>query len=205
MCGVVAAQSIGEPATQMTLNTFHSAGVSKKSVTLGVPRLTELINVATTLKTPAMLIRVRPELENDSDMYQRLSNLLEYTTLKDLVEETCILYDPDPMNTKIEVRVVCNCDNHGSRCGRICLFVCLFVCVCVCAFLMIMILLASSRASAIISQEDMEWLEAASLGMEQKINSASPWVLRMRLSFKVKTAKNVTFKEISDLVHACHP
>ncbi len=34
MCGVVAAQSIGEPATQMTLNTFHTAGVSKKSVTL---------------------------------------------------------------------------------------------------------------------------------------------------------------------------
>mgnify|MGYP001953936559 CR=1 FL=1 len=53
MCGVVAAQSIGEPATQMTLNTFHYAGVSAKNVTLGVPRLEELINVATTLKTPA--------------------------------------------------------------------------------------------------------------------------------------------------------
>ena len=34
MCGVVAAQSIGEPATQMTLNTFHTAGTTKKSVTL---------------------------------------------------------------------------------------------------------------------------------------------------------------------------
>lgn len=46
MCGVQAAQSIGQPATQMTLNTFHLAGVSAKNVTLGVPRLNELINVA---------------------------------------------------------------------------------------------------------------------------------------------------------------
>lgn len=41
MCGVLAAQSLGEPATQMTLNTFHFAGVSAKNVTLGVPRLRE--------------------------------------------------------------------------------------------------------------------------------------------------------------------
>ena len=38
MVGAMAAQSIGEPATQMTLNTFHFAGVSSKNVTLGVPR-----------------------------------------------------------------------------------------------------------------------------------------------------------------------
>ena len=43
VCGIVAAQSIGEPATQMTLNTFHFAGVSEKNVTLGVPRLEEII------------------------------------------------------------------------------------------------------------------------------------------------------------------
>ncbi|TDL20258.1 beta and beta-prime subunits of DNA dependent RNA-polymerase [Rickenella mellea] len=45
MCGTLASQSIGEPATQMTLNTFHYAGVSSKNVTLGVPRLKEIINV----------------------------------------------------------------------------------------------------------------------------------------------------------------
>jgi DNA-directed RNA polymerase II subunit RPB1 len=39
MVGAIAAQSIGEPCTQMTLNTFHYAGVSSKNVTLGVPRL----------------------------------------------------------------------------------------------------------------------------------------------------------------------
>ena len=47
MVGAIAAQSIGEPATQMTLNTFHFAGVgSKSNVTRGVPRLKELINVS---------------------------------------------------------------------------------------------------------------------------------------------------------------
>eukprot|EP00825_Cyclidium_porcatum_P003803 TRINITY_DN11766_c0_g1_i1.p1 TRINITY_DN11766_c0_g1~~TRINITY_DN11766_c0_g1_i1.p1 ORF type:complete len:183 (-),score=37.29 TRINITY_DN11766_c0_g1_i1:120-668(-) len=42
--GAIAAQSIGEPTTQMTLNTFHSAGVSERNVTLGVPRLQELMD-----------------------------------------------------------------------------------------------------------------------------------------------------------------
>lgn len=61
MCGVVAAQSIGEPATQMTLNTFHYAGVSAKNVTLGVPRLKELINIAKRVRTPSVTIFVKDE------------------------------------------------------------------------------------------------------------------------------------------------
>jgi len=43
-CGAVTAQSIGEPATQMTLKTFHFAGVASMNVTLGVPRIKEIIN-----------------------------------------------------------------------------------------------------------------------------------------------------------------
>lgn len=43
MVGALAAQSLGEPATQMTLNTFHFAGVSSKNVTLGVPRLKVIV------------------------------------------------------------------------------------------------------------------------------------------------------------------
>ena len=56
MVGVLAAQSIGEPATQMTLNTFHFAGVSSKNVTLGVPRLKEILNLAQNIKTPSMVV-----------------------------------------------------------------------------------------------------------------------------------------------------
>lgn len=58
MIGSIAAQSIGEPATQMTLNTFHMAGVASKNMTQGVPRLKEIINVATTIKTPSLTIKL---------------------------------------------------------------------------------------------------------------------------------------------------
>ena len=61
MVGSIAAQSIGEPATQMTLNTFHMAGVSSKNVTLGVPRLNEVINVAKRIKTPTLSIYLKED------------------------------------------------------------------------------------------------------------------------------------------------
>lgn len=66
MVGVQAAQSIGQPATQMTLNTFHLAGVSAKNVTLGVPRLNELINVAKTVKTPVMSVYMHEDVYSDT-------------------------------------------------------------------------------------------------------------------------------------------
>jgi len=56
MVGSIGAQSMGEPATQMTLNTFHFAGVSSKNVTLGVPRLKEIVNVAKKIKTPSLTV-----------------------------------------------------------------------------------------------------------------------------------------------------
>jgi DNA-directed RNA polymerase II subunit RPB1 len=56
---------MGEPATQMTLNTFHFAGVSAKNVTLGVPRLKEIINVAKNIKTPSMKIFLLNEYKKD--------------------------------------------------------------------------------------------------------------------------------------------
>ena len=51
MVGTIAAQSVGEPTTQMTLNTFHNAGNSAKNVTLGLPRFEELINASSKVKT----------------------------------------------------------------------------------------------------------------------------------------------------------
>ena len=62
MVGAVAAQSIGEPATQMTLNTFHFAGVSAKSnVTRGIPRLKELLHVSKNIKSPSTIISLLSE------------------------------------------------------------------------------------------------------------------------------------------------
>ena len=68
MCGVLAAQSMGEPATQMTLNTFHFAGVSAKNVTLGVPRLNEILNVAKKVR-PASLMCVLPVMHADLHLH----------------------------------------------------------------------------------------------------------------------------------------
>nr|GEY77449.1 DNA-directed RNA polymerase II subunit 1 [Tanacetum cinerariifolium] len=75
----VIAQSIGEPATQMTLNTFHYAGVSAKNVTLGVPRLREIINVAKNIKTPSLSVYLKPHISKTNDQAKNVQCALEYT------------------------------------------------------------------------------------------------------------------------------
>lgn len=102
MCGTLAAQSIGEPATQMTLNTFHYAGVSSKNVTLGVPRLKEIINVARNLKTPSMTVYLLPHIAADISAAKDVQTQLSHTTLKTVTASTEIFYDPDPSATVIE-------------------------------------------------------------------------------------------------------
>lgn len=101
MAGVLAAQSIGEPATQMTLNTFHYAGVSAKNVTLGVPRLKEIINVAKTVKTPGLFIYLQDSVSGDADVAKVVHSLIEYTVLGDVTKLTEIYYDPDPVDTVV--------------------------------------------------------------------------------------------------------
>lgn len=102
MVGVLAAQSIGEPATQMTLNTFHFAGVSAKNVTLGVPRLKEILNVATNIKTPSMNVYQRPHRAHDKESCKKLRSVVEHTSLRSVTEATEIYYDPDIQSTVIE-------------------------------------------------------------------------------------------------------
>ncbi|KAF8170369.1 hypothetical protein BJ912DRAFT_1148858 [Pholiota molesta] len=102
MCGTLAAQSIGEPATQMTLNTFHYAGVSSKNVTLGVPRLKEIINVATNIKTPSLTVYLDPEISRSSVLAKNVQQELAYTSLRTVTAAVEIWYDPDPSSTIIE-------------------------------------------------------------------------------------------------------
>ncbi|KAF9491957.1 DNA-directed RNA polymerase II, subunit 1 [Pleurotus eryngii] len=102
MCGTLAAQSIGEPATQMTLNTFHYAGVSSKNVTLGVPRLKEIINVANNIKTPSLSVYLEPEISKNQYLAKNVQQELAYTTLRTVTAAVEIWYDPDPSSTIIE-------------------------------------------------------------------------------------------------------
>jgi DNA-directed RNA polymerase II subunit RPB1 len=77
----VAAQSIGEPAMQMTLNMFHYASVSSKNVTLGVLRLKEIINVATKIKTPSLAVYLKPDIAEESLLGLRLRRVILRGTL----------------------------------------------------------------------------------------------------------------------------
>ncbi|KAG0175078.1 DNA-directed RNA polymerase II subunit rpb1 [Apophysomyces sp. BC1021] len=102
MVGTIAAQSIGEPATQMTLNTFHYAGVSSKNVTLGVPRLKEIINVAKSIKTPRLEVWLDSERSRNIELAKEIQVNLEHTTLQRVTSAAEIYYDPDPRSTIIE-------------------------------------------------------------------------------------------------------
>ena len=101
MAGVLAAQSIGDPATQMILNTFHYAGVSAKNVTLGVPRLQEIINMTKTVKTPGFTIYLQKEFNGVQENAKKVLAMLGYTTLGDIVKSTKIYYDPEIRETVV--------------------------------------------------------------------------------------------------------
>ncbi|KAI0007643.1 beta and beta-prime subunits of DNA dependent RNA-polymerase [Xylariaceae sp. FL0662B] len=99
MVGVLAAQSIGEPATQMTLNTFHFTGISSKNITLGVPRLKEILNVASNIKTPSMMVYL--DGSASQEQAKRLRSVVEHTNLRSVTAVTEIYYDPDIESTTI--------------------------------------------------------------------------------------------------------
>lgn len=102
MVGAIAAQSIGEPATQMTLNTFHLAGVGKPGVTRGVPRLKELLHISKNIKSPSITIYVKKPNSYSISKTQEIANKFELTTLGDLVSSTSIYYDPNDEETNIQ-------------------------------------------------------------------------------------------------------
>jgi len=85
----------------MTLNTFHSAGIASMNVTLGVPRLKEVINVAKTIKTPSLKIFLTQDIEQDQREAQRVGDQIQYCNMANLVSEWGIFYDPDPLETVI--------------------------------------------------------------------------------------------------------
>ena len=103
MVGMIAAQSIGEPTTQMTLNTFHFAGVASKSnVTRGVPRIEEILSLSENPKNPSVTIYLPKELENSKQEAQNMIPEIEHTKLQEIVSSIEICFDPDDLNTLIE-------------------------------------------------------------------------------------------------------
>jgi DNA-directed RNA polymerase II subunit RPB1 len=95
MVGIIAAQSIGEPTTQMTLNTFHFAGVSSKSnVSRGVPRIEEILTLTREPKNPSLTIYLNNSDAQDKTKVKNIMHMLEHTTLDNLIENVKICFDP---------------------------------------------------------------------------------------------------------------
>ena len=80
-CGIVGAQSIGEPGTQMTMRTFHYAGVAEINVTLGLPRLIEIVDARSIPSTPMMNIYLRDEYKVNPNLAKQVANQIEITRL----------------------------------------------------------------------------------------------------------------------------
>jgi DNA-directed RNA polymerase subunit A" len=128
--GTVAAQSIGEPSTQMTLRTFHFAGVRELNVTLGLPRLIELVDAKRKPETPIMEIYLKDEYKYDLNATLSLARRLEYTTLEnvtasadvDLATESIIIrLDKEMLEDKgLTVGdVVAALSKHKALAGRV--------------------------------------------------------------------------------------
>ena len=84
--GIVAAQSIGEPGTQMTLRTFHYAGVAELNVTLGLPRLIEIVDARKSPSTPVMSIYLSDKYNKSEKKAREIAQKLTYTTIDDVIE-----------------------------------------------------------------------------------------------------------------------
>ena len=108
--GVVSAQSIGEPGTQMTMRTFHFSGVREMNVTLGLPRLIEILDARKNPSTPVMNIAldenyIEKKLKLDKslekkDVVKMIGQSIELTTISDVAARFAI----DPV--KLEIKVV---------------------------------------------------------------------------------------------------
>jgi DNA-directed RNA polymerase beta' subunit len=105
MVGMISAQSIGEPTTQLTLNTFHTAGsgvAMKANVTRGVPRIEELLSITENPKNSSLTICLKKDEETDCERAKELIAQIELTQLSELVENVSICFDPDDLNTLIQ-------------------------------------------------------------------------------------------------------
>ncbi|MBS3081837.1 DNA-directed RNA polymerase subunit A'', partial [Candidatus Pacearchaeota archaeon] len=79
--GIVTAESIGEPGTQMTLNVFHFAGVAEVAVTLGLPRLIELLDARKEPSTPRIEVHLDKEIAKDPVKVKKVAATIKETKL----------------------------------------------------------------------------------------------------------------------------
>ncbi|GAB4314855.1 MAG: DNA-directed RNA polymerase subunit A'' [Methanobacteriaceae archaeon] len=101
--GTVAAQSVGEPGTQMTMRTFHYAGVAELNVTLGLPRLIEIVDARKKISTPTMAIFFEEEFRSDEEFVRKMANKIGKSTMNDIIKDFNINYAE--MNVIVELNL----------------------------------------------------------------------------------------------------
>jgi len=98
--GIIAAQSIGEPGTQMTMRTFHYAGVAEMNVTLGLPRLIEIVDARRVPSTPIMEIHLDESAQDDLEKVREIASNIERTNLIDIAD-----VDTDINNMEVVIKL----------------------------------------------------------------------------------------------------
>ncbi|MFX1515019.1 MAG: DNA-directed RNA polymerase subunit A'' [Promethearchaeota archaeon] len=88
--GTVAAQSIGEPGTQMTLKTFHYAGVAELNVTLGLPRLIEILDARKNPASPYMTVYLEEPYSKDKEKAQEVQRMIELSTVESISDDITV-------------------------------------------------------------------------------------------------------------------
>lgn len=112
--GALGAQSIGEPGTQMTLKTFHFAGVASMNITLGVPRIKEIINASKSISTP--IITADLIIKNDAEFARLVKGRIEKTYLREISQYI------EEVFTKNECCVIIKLDLERIRLLKVCVF-----------------------------------------------------------------------------------
>ncbi len=97
--GIVAAQSMGEPSTQMTMRTFHYAGVAELNVTLGLPRIIEIVDARKKPSTPMMTIYLEEEYARDREKAEQVARAIETLYVRDVMEKSEI----DLVNSRVNI------------------------------------------------------------------------------------------------------
>jgi DNA-directed RNA polymerase II subunit RPB1 len=124
MVGTVGASSIGAPCTQMTLNTFHTAGVLAHTVTQGVPRLKELIDLSVKIRTPSLRIYMQAPYSTHEAMARRLGVGIEHTMLMQVVATSEVVWAPPDMPVTgpdadmVELNTALGCGVSDEKCSQ---------------------------------------------------------------------------------------
>ena len=100
--GTVAAQSVGEPGTQMTMRTFHYAGVAELNVTLGLPRLIEIVDARKKISTPTMAIYFEEDYGADEEFVRTIANRIGKIILSDVLADFSVNYASMSITVEID-------------------------------------------------------------------------------------------------------